>query len=221
MATATTNDRAKCFTCEKEKIVYLCGGCSKNFCLNDLTEHRKDLGKQFEGIENDRDQFYQKLVEQKQDQRRLPLMQQVDKWEEDSIKKIKQTAEDCRQTLIEYNNKHFIEIEKKLSQLTEQLKQSRQENEFNEIELDRFKTILTKLAEELGQPANIKIQQNSTSLINKLSVVVSSEISQENQFHEIDFNHFNIEASEDLFRSSRYPTPRVSSASYGKYDIIK
>ncbi|CAF4010658.1 unnamed protein product [Rotaria sordida] len=174
MATITPSDRGKCFACNKEKLIYSCEGCSKKFCLKDLTEHRQQLSKQFEEIENDRNELHQTIVEQKQDLKKFSLIQQVDKWEEDSIQKIKQTAEECRQILIEHKNKHFIEIEKNLSQLTEQLKEIRQENEFNEIDLEQMKTTLATLAEELVQPPDIKIEQDSTSFINKISIFVSS-----------------------------------------------
>ncbi|CAF4796104.1 unnamed protein product [Rotaria sp. Silwood1] len=174
MAQAMTNGRATCSICGKERIAYKCGGCSQDFCFSHLGEHRQTLSQQFDEIETDRDQFHQALVQQKETPKRFPLMEQIDKWEEISIKKIKQTAEECRQKLIEYKNKHLFEIENKLSQLTEQLKQSHQENDFNEIDLDRFKTKLAKLAKELNQPPNSMIQQDSTSFINKLSIVVSS-----------------------------------------------
>ncbi|CAF5080378.1 unnamed protein product [Rotaria sp. Silwood1] len=156
MATATPSDRAKCFSCDKEKIIYPCEGCSKKFCLKDLTEHRQNLNKQFEGIENERNQFYQKLTERKKGLKKLPSLQDVDEWKEELIAKIQQTAEEYKQTLVEHN-KHFIQIEEQLSRLTAQLKQARQENEFNEIDLDQFKIKLTKLTEELSQPSNIKL----------------------------------------------------------------
>ncbi|CAF3086276.1 unnamed protein product [Rotaria sp. Silwood2] len=208
MATATPRDRANCFTCDKEKIVYPCEGCSRKFCLKDLTEHRQSLSKQFEGIENDRDQFYQKLAEQKKDPKKHSLIQQVDKWEKASIRKIKQTAEECRQILIDHENKHLFEIEKKLSELTTQLKESRQEDEFNEIDLDRFKTTFIKLAEELGQPPNIRIQQDLTSFISKISIVVSSRICQENEFNEINLDRAQTNLSEDLNQWSNVSMPR-------------
>ena len=54
------------------------------------------------------------------------------------------------------------------------MRESRQENEFNEIDLDQFKTKLEQLAKELDQPPNISIRQDSTAFINKISVIVSS-----------------------------------------------
>ncbi|CAF0889308.1 unnamed protein product [Rotaria sordida] len=122
-------------------------------------------------------------------------MQKIDEWEEDSIKKIKQSAEQCRQILIEHKNKYF-EIEKKLFELTEQLKQSHQEAEFNENDLHRFKTKLTELLEEFGQPPSIRIQQDSKSFINEISIVISSGILEENKLNQIDPSQFEKKQTE-------------------------
>ncbi|CAF1059489.1 unnamed protein product [Rotaria sordida] len=220
MAQTMVKGRATCSICGKEKIAYKCGGCSRDYCFNHLEEHRQTLGKQFDEIENDRDQFHRALVERKEVQKPFPLIQQVDKWEEDSIKKIKQTAEECRQTLIEHKNKHFIEIEKKLSQLTEQLKENRQENDFNEIDLDGFKMKLTKLTEELDQQSNIRIQQDSTSFINKLSVIVSPEILQENNFNETDSNQITTKLTEKLDQPRNISIQKGSTSFINKSPVI-
>ena len=71
-------------------------------------------------------------------------------------------------------NKYTTEIENKWIELTEQLRESRREDEFNEIDLNQFKIKLEELAKELDQPSNISIQQDSTAFINKISVIVSS-----------------------------------------------
>ena len=88
MASAATG-KAQCCICDKEKIAYRCGGCSQDFCITDLMEHRQTLGKQFDEIENDRDQFLQILVEHKKNPSNHLLMQQINQWEKDSIQKIK------------------------------------------------------------------------------------------------------------------------------------
>ncbi|CAF4898645.1 unnamed protein product, partial [Rotaria magnacalcarata] len=74
--------------------------------------------------------------------------QEINEWEEDSLQKIKQTAQECRQVLIEYENNQLIAVETQLSQLTEQLKAMRKENEFNEIDLDRLKAKFTVLTQQ-------------------------------------------------------------------------
>jgi hypothetical protein len=52
-------------------------------------------------------------------------IQEVDKWEKDSIYKIKQTADQCKPSLITYNNKSIIDLENKLHHIAKQLKEIR------------------------------------------------------------------------------------------------
>jgi chromosome segregation ATPase len=100
------------------------------------------------------------------------LIQKVDKWEGESINKIKQTAQQCRKRLINYTNKFLIEIENKLNGVARELKRIRQENEFNEMDLDQLKEKLTKLKEELDRPPNVSIEQESSTFINKIFVII-------------------------------------------------
>jgi hypothetical protein len=172
MATAT--GKTQCFICSKPKSTYKCGGCAKEFCFIHLTEHRQIVSKEFDEIENDRNLLRQLLSELKEDPKIRPLIQQIDEWEEDSIKKIRQIAKECKQMLFQHTNKYIAQMEIKLTKLTEQLKEIRIEDEFNEIDLNEIKTNLTKLAIEFEQPSDIYIRQDSSSFINKISVVVSS-----------------------------------------------
>ena len=171
---ATSTGKTQCFICTKGKSTYKCGGCAKDFCFIHLTEHRQIVSKQFDEIENDRNLLLQLLTEQKEDPQIRPLIQQIDQWEDDSIKKIKQIVKECKQILIQHTNKSFIEMEIKLTKLTKQLKEIREEDEFNEIDLNEIKTKLTKLAKEFEQPADIYIRQDSSPFINKISVIASS-----------------------------------------------
>ncbi|CAF3467316.1 unnamed protein product, partial [Rotaria sp. Silwood2] len=62
----------------------------------------------------------------------------------------------------------FFDIENKLNDIATQLKIIRQENQFNEIDLDQFKEKFSKLQEELDEPSNLSIQQQSSPFINKI-----------------------------------------------------
>jgi outer membrane murein-binding lipoprotein Lpp len=165
---ATSNVKIQCFSCCKETRTFICAGCSQHFCLNDLTIHLQKLREDLDKIENEHDQFRQKFNDQKEDPKQCPLIKEVDQWEEDSINKIKQTAEQCRKRLINYKNIFIIEIEKKLNDLAKEIIQIRQENQFNEIDLDQFKEKLNKLKEELDKPSNVSIEQQPSSFINKI-----------------------------------------------------
>ncbi|CAF3538219.1 unnamed protein product [Rotaria sp. Silwood1] len=167
---ATGIGKEKCFICAKDKIVYLCEGCSEKFCLTDLTEHRQALHKEYDKIITDCDVFRQKLIEQKANPNQRLLIQQIVEWEKNSIKKIKQTSEECRQILLKDTDDNIIETEKKLDKFVLKSRQIRQEDDFNEIHLNQLKTLLEELEKELDQPSNFSIQEGSTPFINKISV---------------------------------------------------
>lgn len=101
------------------------------------------------------------------------LIKEIDQWEQDSINKIQQRAKKCRQFVTEHTNKHIRQIGVKLTQLDDQIKEIRQVNNFNEMNLNKLNEQLKQLQQQFHQPSNISIQEDSTSLINKLSVVIS------------------------------------------------
>jgi hypothetical protein len=172
MATAT--GKSRCVTCGKEKGAVRCEGCQQIFCFDHLTNHRQELSQQLDEIEINRDLFRQTLNEQTNNREKHSFIKQIDRWEEDSIKKIEQTAKECRQLLLQHTIEHINEIEVNLAKLTDQLRQTRKENDFNEIDLCQLKQKMTQLTEELDKLPYVSIQQDSASFINKIVVVVPS-----------------------------------------------
>jgi len=170
----TTTGRGRCVKCAKEKRAVKCEGCSQLFCFEHLPDHHRELSAQLDDIEVHRDVFRQTLSEQTTNPKNHSLIKQIDQWEEDSIRKIQQTANECRQQILRHSSEHIKNIEINLVKLTDQLRQTRRENDFNEIDLHEFRRKLTQLVEELDKPKNISIQQNSSSLVNEISVVISS-----------------------------------------------
>jgi hypothetical protein len=169
---ATAIRKIQCSICDKETRTFMCEGCLQNFCRIDLTKHLQVLNEQLDHIENNHDQLRQKLFEQKENSKNRPLIQQIDQWEEQAMNKIKQTANQCRQRLNNYTNKCLIEIEKKLNDLAKQIKDTREENQFNEIDLNQLNERFTKLEEELDKPTNVLIEQQSISFINQISLII-------------------------------------------------
>jgi hypothetical protein len=171
---ATSADKAHCTTCGKGRAAYMCVGCSKYFCFQHLGEHHQILEKQLDDIENERNLFCQTLIEQKTDPLKHPLVQQIDKWERDSIKKIQQTAEESKQLLVQHIPGHIDKVETKLANLTENLKQTRQENDINEIILNELEEQLIRLKKELVKPPDVSIQYDSSPFVTKIAVVIAA-----------------------------------------------
>jgi len=169
---AMANVKTHCSICNDEEDTYECKGCSQIFCYIHLSDHRENINKDFNQIEDDYNLFRQKLYDQKDDPEKYSLVKEIDQWKIDSINKIEQTAEECKQSLINYTNKYLIEIENKLNKLTNEIKEIRKKNKFNEIYLNETKENLNKLKEELDKSSNILIQQESSTFINKIFVII-------------------------------------------------
>ncbi|CAF1121153.1 unnamed protein product [Adineta steineri] len=172
---AMVNNKTQCFTCNQDKITYLCEGCLKNFCLMDLTKHRQILNEELHHIINDYDQFKQIFNEQKPNSDDLALINQINEWEINSIKKIQLKARDCREIVIKSSQIFLNDIEKKFNDLSEQIKQIRQENEFNEINLNHFRNQLKKMILEINNPPKTSIQYDSQPFINDISIISTKE----------------------------------------------
>jgi hypothetical protein len=171
---AASTSRVQCVKCRKERATLKCSGCSQDFCNIHLPEHQQELSLQLDDIEVHRDVFLQTFTKQTTNPNQHSLIKQIDQWEEDSIRIIQQTAKECRQQILQHSSKYINNIGVNLVKLTDQLRQARQENDFNEMELQIFRQKLTQLSEELEKPKDISIQQSSTALVNKICVVITS-----------------------------------------------
>ncbi|CAF0789714.1 unnamed protein product [Adineta steineri] len=66
--------------------------------------------------------------------------------------------------------KSINDVEKKFIELSQKLKEIRQENEFNEIDLNHFELKLTQITKELFTLPSISIEGDSQEFINKIPV---------------------------------------------------
>ncbi len=172
---ATAAGKTRCVICDKKKATFKCGGCLQEFCFKHVKGHRQELNNQLDEIEVNRDIFRQSLTQQIEQPNNHILIQQIDEWERNSIKNIQQTAEETRQILLNNINEYSHQIIIKLNELTNQLRQTRQENDFNEIAVRHFDEELKLLTKELTKPSHISIQENSQPFIKKISVEVSGK----------------------------------------------
>jgi hypothetical protein len=170
---ATAIGKTHCVLCDKEKATIRCGGCLQEYCYKHWESHRQDLNKQLDEIEMNHDLFRQSLTQQIQQPNNQILIQEIDTWEQNSIKIIQQIAEEAKQILIKNTDEHIHQLEINLTKLTDQLRESRHEDDFNELNLRQFQEKLNQLTKELSKPSNISIEEDSVLSINKISVHVS------------------------------------------------
>ncbi|CAF1317827.1 unnamed protein product [Adineta steineri] len=171
---STAVGKTQCVICGKQRSAVRCEGCLQIFCYNHLNDHRQQLNQQLDEIEVNRDLVREALTQQTLDSEQSLAVKQIDEWEQTSMKKIQEAAQAYRTQLLQYSMERITALEVKLTKLTDALKQIRQEDDVNEIDLNQFKEQLTNLREELDKPLSISIEQESATLVDKISVTISS-----------------------------------------------
>lgn len=139
-----------------------------------FNDHCQELNQQLDEIELNRDLFRQALTEQINNSQMRVAIERIDQWEQKSIDTIQRTAKECREKLLRHANADCNEIEIGLMEFTDRLKATRRENDFNEIDLKQLKERLSTLQRRLDQILNISIQQDSSSFIGNISLVLAS-----------------------------------------------
>jgi hypothetical protein len=167
---ATVTSKILCGICNKGKGTFKCEGCSKVFCPKHSIDHRSELSKQLEEIELAHDLAYKTLIQQTQNLRQHLLIQKVDQWEYQAIEKIRQMADVARNNLHQSITEHAGDIKKKLQELSDELRQGREDNDYLEIDLRQWIEKLDELKLELLNPVNITVHEDSTPLVTKIHV---------------------------------------------------
>ncbi|CAF1463055.1 unnamed protein product, partial [Adineta steineri] len=134
--------------------------------------HRQILSKELNHITNDHNQFKQRINEQKQNPQNHSLIKQIDQWERNTIEKIQEKAKEYREIFTEFSQIWFNDIEKNFNDFSEQIEQIHEENEYNEINLSNK---VIEITEELINPSNISVKEDSQSLINQISIISSKK----------------------------------------------
>lgn len=168
---AYPSGRTRCVKCNKERATSKCGGCSQDFCLNDLIVHRQQMSNELDNIQTIRDLFRQALTDHMSNLERHSIIEEIDQWQEKSIGIIKRTAQEAKKIASDYLSLSMSRIEKQLNQLTDEIRQTRDENDFFETDLRRWSDVLNTLQHQLSRPADITIQYNAdTTFVKKIEI---------------------------------------------------
>ncbi len=103
-----TTSKAFCVTCNKGIGQFKCEGCSQIFCTAHVAQHRQALNQLLDEGILEHDMFQQTILEDKNPNQ--SLMVYIDQWEQKSIDKIRQTAEEVREKVNQFENTHKSEL---------------------------------------------------------------------------------------------------------------
>lgn len=147
--------------------------CSQKFCFDHFRDHQIELQKEFDQIEIECDLFRQAFTKQIDNGQQHSAIEQINRWEQNSIQLIQHIAEQARQSMFGRTAERRKKIEEDLTRLTNQLCENREDVCFVETDLRCWKRELDKLTDQLNQSLNVLIEYNSTPLINKLVLNLS------------------------------------------------
>ena len=172
---ARSSNETKCLMCNEEGDTS-CKGCSVDFCLDHLNEHRQLLNEQLALIQNEYNQFKENFIDMKNQLKKDPLIKQINQWEYDSIQKIKQKADECRKRLINHTNDSIDHIDIQLNETSQQFSSNeKQKKNFNDIHLKDLRKKLEELNKQLNQLESLSIEQMPNSFISEISIRLISK----------------------------------------------
>ncbi|CAF1065262.1 unnamed protein product [Rotaria sordida] len=180
---ASVTSKTPCVTCGKGAGLFKCEGCTQTFCTKHVAEHRQTLHHQLDEIIVKHDSLQEKIIENKDQSN--PLIKYVDEWEQKSIVKIQQMAEETRQKVVKLSDIHKRTVSKELNLLTEQIKKAREEDDFIETDLIYWISTLNRMRDELitvPLSNNIKEDQSAPLIYQLKLTTTSSEFDDKSMF---------------------------------------
>ncbi|CAF3953636.1 unnamed protein product [Rotaria sp. Silwood1] len=132
-----TSTKIPCVTCGNKRVgIFKSEGCSEILCRKHVNEHRDMLSHQLDEILLEHDTLQQTITDHSnQEKNHHFLFKQINKWEQDSIIKIQQVAEETRQQVEKLISSHKEKVSKELYDLSERLRKARIDNDYVEIDL--------------------------------------------------------------------------------------
>lgn len=212
---SSVNSKTPCSICAKPISILTCRGCQKDFCMRHTLQHRQELSRQFDELLFNHNQCRQDLIEQMGEKlNHHPLIKQIDQWEQQSIDKIHQTANEIRQQLKITISKYTKNLSIILTDLTQELNQAHKNYAYLETDLNEWISKLDKLKENLLKPEIIKIEQeeNIISLIKKPFITIYST-----EIIEQITKYFRIENNGQVIIHSHHVHGHAAARGTGEY----
>ena len=137
-----------CEICGKTTGTFTCRGCDKDFCVNHVIEHRQILSNRLDEIAQEHDELKQRLI-QNTEGPRPELVEEIDKWEEESHEIIRQIALKCRKELTDANERFKNKINERLNSIAQDLRNFHENASFVETDLSACTIKLDNLKAEI------------------------------------------------------------------------
>lgn len=174
----TTSSERLCVICNKAVGIYDCRECQRTFCKKHVVEHNLELSKQMDDIVYHHDLLQQQLTGKDEAPNQHPLLMEINKWELESVEKIRDVAEKARLALRQLlvGDKKLITVE--LEKISTQLKTRKEADDYSEKNLTEWLQALEKLQKQLLTSPTVKLEKiNDETWLQRLIVATDLLIS--------------------------------------------
>jgi len=170
----STKIRKPCAKCNHGKGVAACNGCQKIFCVNHFTEHREEISKSMDNVSQEHDLFQADLCQENFEH---PFLSHIDNWEQESIKKIQIAAQTARVKLQEIYNRKKDEAKSSMEKLTNELKLSRECEDYTETSISKWTEKLKTLQETFKDWSTVNMENDghAESIIHLIKICDQQE----------------------------------------------
>ena len=154
---ASASARKSCVKCSKGVGVAICDGCQQSFCIKHFTEHRQELSQLLENIGQEHDLLRRDLNQHNVEH---SLFDRINKWEQESITKIRAAAEMARIDLRELLDRNKEELRKSVNKITDELQSCRESYDYTEVDINKWSQQLQTFRKLLESPSTIYVAEN-------------------------------------------------------------
>jgi hypothetical protein len=166
--------------CNKELGLMHCTGCDEYFCWNDFKTHREGMFTLMDNIIEKRNRLQDEITNEIQhNDQKNPLIEQIDKWQNNTIEKVKQVAAQARQQAYELLNAKRVKINTQFKSFSQELAQLKESENYVEHDLTRVNQMITQFKQDLRQstqPTAIVLHTEQSDEINWETLIYVEEM---------------------------------------------
>jgi len=168
-----------CSMCNKEPGRMYCTGCDKYFCKKDFKTHQDEMVTEMEKIVEERNRLQDAINNsQSNNDQQSPLIEQIERWKNSTIKKVERVAAQAHQQAIEILNAKRTKIITDFKSFSQELIHLKESENYVEHDLEQLNQMIKKFKEDLKQstqPTTIEIHTEESDKINWDSLIYVEE----------------------------------------------
>ena len=159
----------RCSACPKGAGTCHCPGCNAYFCDKDFRNHRVMLVNGLEELIAGRNELQQKVSQANPTKHSgSSLLSRIDAWQEETIFKVKQAADQARQETLEIINAKHEDINKQFQSMSQELQQLQYTKDVLEGDLSRLKNQIEQVnsnLEKLSQSPIVELNMKQSERV--------------------------------------------------------